>query len=109
VRESYTTSDVTMFFDENRDLQLFDSDGNNITVYHQGVTSSYAVEHVSFGDSTVWDLSSVEIETHGTSSGETLTGSDVGDASSADTMYGYRGERHDPRRKRNRRNLRRRR
>lgn len=91
VRDSYTPSDVSVFFDESQNLQVIDSDGNNITVYSQGYASGYGVEHISFGDSTTWNLGSMEIETHGTSGSDSLTGSDYGDASSDDTIYGYAG------------------
>ena len=95
VRDNYTPADITMFFDVNQDLQLLDTDGNNMTVYKQGLDTSYGVEHVTFADSTVWNLGSMEIETHGTSGNDYLVGSDHGDASSDDTIFGYAGNDSD--------------
>ena len=97
VRESYGTSDVSMAFVQymyaDTSLQLTDSDGNTIMVSGHSSSTGYAVEHVAFGDSTVWDLSSMEIETHGTSGNDYyLNGHDTGDASSNDTIYGYAGD-----------------
>jgi Ca2+-binding RTX toxin-like protein len=91
VRDSYTTSDITLFFDDSNNLQMIDSDGNNMTVYRQSYSAAYGVEHIAFGSSTVWDLDTIEVETHGTSSGDYLYGADYGDASTADTIYGYDG------------------
>jgi len=96
VRDSYAPGDVTIAFVEQNfadtHLRLTDTDGNTITVNRQSYSSGYEIEQVVFGDSTVWDLSSMEIETHGTSGNDSyLYGHDTGDASSDDTIYGYEG------------------
>ncbi|ACK50906.1 hypothetical protein Msil_1963 [Methylocella silvestris BL2] len=95
VRSSYAPGDISIsfvpYYYDTTGMRLEDTDGNSITVYRQGYSSGYVVEHVAFADTTVWNLSSMEIETHGTSSADYLYGHDVGDASSADTIYGYAG------------------
>ncbi|MBZ9944503.1 type I secretion C-terminal target domain-containing protein [Mesorhizobium sp. BR1-1-13] len=96
VRESYAPSDVTIVFvqsgSSDKHLQLTDPDGNTILVYNHTNAAGTSVEHVVFGDTTVWTLSTMEIETHGTSGNDSyLFGHDIGDASSNDTIYGYAG------------------
>lgn len=97
VRDSYSPGDISIAFVEHNyadtSLQLTDSDGNTIIVSNDTYSSGYAVEHVAFADSTVWDISSMEIETHGTNGNDYyLNGHDTGDASSNDTIYGYDGD-----------------
>lgn len=96
VRESYDPGDISIAFVQynyaDTALQLTDSDGNTILVSNHAYNSTYSVEHIAFGDSTIWDIDSMEIETHGTNGDDYyLTGHDIGDASSDDTIYGYDG------------------
>lgn len=98
VRESYSPEDITVLFNSDpynagldRGIILTDTDGNTLIVSDQTYHTYNMIDHIAFGDSTVWDLSSLEIETHGTSGADYLYGHDIGDASSADTIYGYDG------------------
>lgn len=98
VRSSYAPGDVTIEWNydvnnytNNRGFILTDTDGNTVVVQNQSYSSSFGIEHIVFADSTTWDLSSMELELHGTSSADSLDGRDVGDASSADTIYGLGG------------------
>lgn len=98
VRDHYAPGDITLAFGQGSyydDKQLFitDSDGNVLTVYNDTASAGSTVEHIVFGNDLVWDLSSIEIETHGTSGNDAyLSGHDIGDASSNDTIYGYAGD-----------------
>ncbi|UPT96277.1 hypothetical protein J4G48_0045900 [Bradyrhizobium barranii subsp. apii] len=97
IRDQYAPEDVTIAFVQGGNsndyaLRLTDSDGNTVTVYNDTYSTAFQMEHVAFADSTVWNLSSMEIETHGTSGTDYyLNGHDAGDASSADAIYGYAG------------------
>lgn len=91
VRDSFTPADISIYFNSSQNLVLTDTDGNSITVYKQGTSALYGIEHVTFADSTTWNLASMEIETHGTSGADNLYGSDYGDASSTDTIFGFDG------------------
>lgn len=97
VRDQYNPEDVAIAFVQggfynDRQLQLTDADGNTLRVYDHTGSTAYAMERVAFADSTVWDLDSMEIETHGTNGDDGyLDGHDTGDASSDDTIYGYGG------------------
>lgn len=98
IRAIYDTSDITVAWNvsainptDNRGIILTDSDGNTVIVQNQSYTTSYGVEHIAFSGGTTWHLSSMELSTYGTSGNDTLDGHNVGDASSADTIYGYGG------------------
>ena len=78
-------------------LVIQDSNGNQMiagqhfTVEGGYSNSAYSVEYIIFSDSTTWTLSSMEIETRGTSGVDHITGTTAGDASTADTIYGLGG------------------
>ncbi|MEZ0081511.1 Ca2+-binding RTX toxin-like protein [Bradyrhizobium japonicum] len=97
VRDSYGPEDIAIGFYQDPDygddynMKLTDTDGNTIVVIQQGYNSARSVEHIIFGDDTVWDLSSIELNSYGTSGNDYMAGHVVGDASSNDTMYGYGG------------------
>jgi Ca2+-binding RTX toxin-like protein len=91
VRDIYDPADIDIFFDTLNNLQMVDSDGNEMTVYRQGVSSGYQIEHIVFGDSTDRAISSIEVETRGTSGADNFDGQETGDASSDDVIYGYDG------------------
>ncbi len=79
-----------------KDLTLSDGNGNSITVQQQfyrpwDTPTTLNIEQVEFSDGTVWDLSQMEIEAHGTESADDIIGTGGGDASNADTIYGYGG------------------
>jgi len=96
VRDSYGASDISLAFvqygSSDASLRLTDSDGNSVLVANHSSSNTYMVEHIAFADSTIWNISSMEIPTHGTDGNDQyLSGHDTGDASSADTIYGYAG------------------
>jgi len=74
------------------DTMLVDNHFYDNSSYDSENPTPYAVEHIAFADDTVWDISSMEIETHGTSGNDSLIGATVGDASTDDTIYGYGGD-----------------
>lgn len=97
VRESFTSSDISLAFVQynfaDTALQLTDTSGNTLLITNQSASANNSIEHIIFSDgATVWDLNTLEIETHGTSGNDSyLSGHDIGDASSNDTIYGYGG------------------
>jgi Ca2+-binding RTX toxin-like protein len=96
IREAWAPEDITLYR-QGFALYVEDQNGNSMKVQQQftleGGTnySAYEIEEIVFSDSTTWSLDSIEIETRGTSSGETIGGTTGGDASSADTLYGLGG------------------
>ncbi|MHC2424237.1 Ca2+-binding RTX toxin-like protein [Bradyrhizobium elkanii] len=98
IRDSYTPSDITIAWNystantsDNRGMILTDSDGNTLIVQEQSYNATYGVEHIKFVDGTTWNLNSLELELYGTSGNDGLAGKNIGDASSADTIYGLGG------------------
>jgi Ca2+-binding RTX toxin-like protein len=98
VRPIYAPGDVTIAWNYDASnyanglgIILTDSDGNTVVVQNESYSTSYGIEHVAFDNGTTWDLNSLELNTYGTSGADGLNGHDVGDASSADTIYGYAG------------------
>jgi len=97
VRDTYSPEDITIGFYQDPDygddynMKLTDTDGNTIIVVQQGYDGSHGIEHIAFGDDTIWDLDSIELTSYGTSGNDYMAGHQVGDASSDDTMYGYGG------------------
>lgn len=73
------------------DLLITDNEGNSLEVLSHFSNSDQSIEHVHFQGGTTWNIASMEISTVGTSGAETLYGADIGDASTADTIYGYGG------------------
>jgi Ca2+-binding RTX toxin-like protein len=72
-------------------LVIEDGLGSKTTVSNHFSNANYSVEYVTFTDSTAWNLSSIEIETRGTSGNDNIFEVLLGDASSNDTIYGYAG------------------
>lgn len=98
VRDSYTPADVVdiSFYyapstNDHGGVYLLDSDGNSVIIQKQTQASNFGVEHIVFGNGTVWNLSEMELNSYGTSGDDGFNGYDIGDASSNDTMYGYGG------------------
>lgn len=95
-REAWDPADISIYRRGTK-LILEDQNGNSIeagqhfTVEYGSSNASYEIEQVTFWDSTTWTLSSMEIETRGTSGSDYITGTTDGDASSADTLYGLGG------------------
>jgi Ca2+-binding RTX toxin-like protein len=98
IRDSYSPEDITIAwnyapanYSDNRGMILTDSDGNTLIVQEQSYFATYGVEHIKFADGTTWNLNAMELELYGTSGNDGLEGRNIGDASSADTIYGLGG------------------
>ncbi|RVH60075.1 type I secretion C-terminal target domain-containing protein [Sinorhizobium meliloti] len=95
-REAWVPGSITLYR-QGYALYAEDQNGNSMKVQQQFTEeggsnySTYEVEQIVFADSTTWTLSSIEVQTKGTASGETIYGTTDGDASSADTIYGLGG------------------
>ncbi|NEJ60775.1 type I secretion C-terminal target domain-containing protein [Rhizobium leguminosarum] len=72
-------------------LYIGDSSGNYVIVQKQTQATNFGLEHIVFGNGTIWNLSDIEVNSYGTSGNDGWDGYDIGDASSNDTMYGYGG------------------
>ena len=89
----YRTSDGT----NGTKLVVEDSNGNktsagqHFTIEGGSSNANYTIEQIVFADSTTWTLASMEIVTKGSASADTILGTTAGDASNADTIYGYGG------------------
>ncbi|OJU24013.1 MAG: hypothetical protein BGN91_11225 [Nitrobacter sp. 62-13] len=98
VRDRYSPSDITIAWNydavnasSNNGFILTDTDGNTVIATDQSTSAGKVVEHIAFADSTIWNLDELELTLTGTSSNDNLQGRDIGDASSADTIYGLGG------------------
>lgn len=95
-REAWDTGDIEIYR-SGEFLILEDQNGNSMKCYAHfttdsgGDNSATRIEQIVFSDTTTWTLSGMEIETRGTSSGDSIHGAVGGDASSADTIYGLGG------------------
>ncbi len=74
-----------------RDLVVADSNGNTLSVANHFYAAASSIEKLIFFDETEWLLSSIEVETRGTSGNDNIAAYTVGDASTADFVYGYAG------------------
>lgn len=74
-------------------LTFSDAFGNSMSFhYHFGSSATTtALEQVKFANGTIWNLSAIEVQTHGTSSGDNIFDYDWGDASTNDTIFAYGG------------------
>ncbi len=92
-REGYEASDIAVYRGgyQGKDLIFADLSGNTLRVASHFDHTSFLVEYAQFYDSTLWTLASMEIEARGTSGADTIFSYDIGDASNADTIYGYAG------------------
>ncbi|MBL3702365.1 hypothetical protein GI582_06625 [Sulfitobacter sp. BDSS02] len=97
LKNGINPGDVTMRL-QNGDIWIGWDDGS-VTI-DNGFDSSYAVEKLRYGNGTVVDLTSLALETHGTTADDTLYGNrgDFGSRNDLlvgldgdDTMYGYDG------------------
>ncbi|MGN6285520.1 MAG: calcium-binding protein [Afipia sp.] len=98
VRDSYSPDDITIAWNfDTLDLNSFrgfiltDIDGNSIVAQNQSYNAANIIEHVAFADGTIWNLNSMELSLYGTSGNDSISGRDIGDASSNDTIYGLGG------------------
>lgn len=98
IRSGYNPEDIAVAWNtdpvnanNNRGMILTDIDGNTLIVKDQSYTASHSVEHIAFAGGTIWNLNEMELELHGTEGNDSLTGRDIGDASSDDTIFGYGG------------------
>lgn len=92
-RDGVLPGDITIFRagSQFKSLIIEDSYGNKTTVANHFYVSASSVEKLVFSNSTEWLLSSIEIETRGTSSADNIFAYSYGDASTADIIYGYAG------------------
>ncbi|MBN8997703.1 MAG: type I secretion C-terminal target domain-containing protein [Rhizobiales bacterium] len=98
VRESYTPEDITILWNYNTinshyasGILLTDSDGNSVLVEDQSTRADNMIEHIVFSDGTIWNLDEIELSYYGTEGNDNLSGRNIGDASSDDTIYGLGG------------------
>jgi len=101
IREGWTPGDISVYRAKigsyTTQLVVADTNGNKIVLDNHFTSdsssnnSAYSIEQIVFANSTTWTLSSMEIETRGTSSTDTLEGATAGDASSDDRIFGYAG------------------
>ena len=79
-------------------LVIHDQNGNSFYVarhfqYSNGITfdSDHSIEYLQFSDSTIVNISEIEIDAHGTSGNDNIFGAETGDLSTDDTIYGHEG------------------
>jgi Ca2+-binding RTX toxin-like protein len=91
--EGYAPEDISIYRGgyQGRDLILADQNGNTLTVSSHFYNTQSQIEYVEFYDLTLWTISQMEIETHGTEGDDNFFAYDIGDASNQDTIYGYGG------------------
>lgn len=91
--DAYSPGDVTVYRGgyQGMDLIFADLNGNTLNVSGHFYDSQFQIESAEFANSTVWTISAMEIETRGTSGNDTFFDYDIGDASNADTIYGFGG------------------
>jgi Ca2+-binding RTX toxin-like protein len=90
--EGWSPGDITIYRGGTGgyDLIFEDSDGNSMTVANQYRNNSdWVVESARFSDSTVWNLTTMAIETHGTSGNDTIYSTTIGNHDAV--IYGYAG------------------
>lgn len=101
VRPDFAPGDITLARvkgggSEYDALLISDDQGNTLKVLKQfsdaSSTIAEAVETVAFSDTTVWNLTAMEIEAHGTASADTIHGMLYGDASEDDAIFGWGGD-----------------
>lgn len=92
-REGYTGNDINIYRGgyQGKDLIFADANGNTLNVLNHFNNSNLMVEYAQFYDTTTWTFSTMEIETRGTSGIDQFLSYDIGDASNADTIFGYAG------------------
>ena len=79
------------YFGTTNHLVISDNEGNSIQFNRQFDNVSSQLDTLQFADGTTVQLSSIEIDSHGTEGNDSISGIETGDLSTDDVMFGHGG------------------